>query len=113
MLGFYQWIEQDRFNSEEKREVASDTAADLRSGEDGARILERILNDEVEHVRIGSRWFTYACNQRELDPASTFQEIVGAEFGAIRSSSLNRGARLAAGFSSAELDSLSKSTDNR
>ena len=81
--------------------------------EDGARILERILNDEIEHVRIGSRWFAYACDQRELDPVTTFQEIVGAELGAIRSDSLNRGARLAAGFSSAELDSLSKSTDNR
>ncbi len=81
--------------------------------EDGARLLERILNDEIEHVGIGSRWFTYACDQRELDPVTTFQEIVGAELGAIRSDSLNRGARLAAGFSPAELDSLSKSTDNR
>ncbi len=81
--------------------------------EDGARILERILNDEIEHVRIGSRWFTYACDQRELDPITTFQDIVGVELGAIRSSSLNRGARLAAGFSPAELDSLSKTADNR
>ena len=76
--------------------------------EDGARILEQILDDEIRHVRIGSRWFTYVCNRRQLDPVATFSGIVAAELGAIRATSLNREARIAAGFSLAELESLSK-----
>ncbi len=73
----------------------------------GARILERILDDEIGHVRIGSHWFAYECHKRGLDPEQSFAEIVSVEFGAIRANTLNRPARLAAGFSAAELDRLS------
>ncbi len=76
--------------------------------QDGAQILGKILHDEVKHVRVGSRWFTYVCNHRGLDPIATFLDIVAAELGAIRATSLNYEARIAAGFSKAELDSLSK-----
>ena len=78
--------------------------------EAGAKILERILDDEIAHVRLGSRWFTYLCNRRGLDPVSTFSEIVVAEFGAIRGTSLNREARISAGFTEAELEALSEAS---
>lgn len=76
--------------------------------EDGAKILEQILRDEIGHVRVGSRWFAYVCDRRQLDPIPTFNDIVAGELGAIRATNLNREARIAAGFSLAELESLSK-----
>jgi uncharacterized ferritin-like protein (DUF455 family) len=42
---------------------------------------------------------------------STFAALIAAEFGAIRGGSLNRTARLAAGFSVTELDGLSAALD--
>jgi uncharacterized ferritin-like protein (DUF455 family) len=79
--------------------------------EPGAAILTRILADEIGHVRIGSDWFRYACRRRGVDPVSTFAALIAAEFGAIRGGSLNRTARLAAGFSVTELDGLSAALD--
>lgn len=79
----------------------------------GAGILERILHDEIAHVLAGTRWFNYACRARGLDPEPTFAELVGAEFGTIRAAALNREARLAAGFSTAELDSLAPGSKTR
>lgn len=73
---------------------------------DGVRILNRILTDEIRHVRIGSDWFRYVCAERQLEPEVTFNEIVIAEFGAIRGKAINREARLKAGFSQSELDTL-------
>ncbi len=38
-------------------------------------ILEIILRDEIGHVRIGSRWFRYCCEQRGLEPEATFPPV--------------------------------------
>ena len=76
----------------------------------GASILNIILNDEIGHVAIGSRWFAYLCETRGLDTLTTFGQIIAAELGEIRSSQLNLTARLAAGFSPAELDLLVNSS---
>lgn len=72
----------------------------------GANILKIILRDEIGHVGIGSRWFASICASRKLEPVSTFARIIAAELGSVRSSQLNRTARLAAGFSIDELELL-------
>lgn len=79
--------------------------------EAGARILERILDDEIGHVRIGSHWFEYVCHKRGLEPVACFAALVAAEFGPKRARALNRPARRAAGFSDVELDFLSRVAD--
>lgn len=89
-------------------DVTPDMIARLRSVNDcaGAAILERILDDEIRHVAVGSRWFAWLCAARGLDSQATFTQIVTAELGRVRTNHLNRPARLAAGFSESELDCL-------
>jgi uncharacterized ferritin-like protein (DUF455 family) len=66
-------------------------------------ILAVIARDEIGHVATGSRWFAYLCDQRGLDPASTFRRLLD-EF-AIPPPRLpmNLDARRQGGFSDAEL----------
>jgi len=40
-------------------------------------ILQRILAEEVDHVRIGNRWFKTLCEQRDLDALDTFSTVSG------------------------------------
>ena len=82
--------------------VRLDQAGDGRS----ARILERILADEIGHVHTGSYWFRYLCRQRALDPLQTFQ-CLWHEYrpGPVRRP-LNSAARLAAGFDAREIEML-------
>ncbi len=72
----------------------------------GAAILERILAEEIRHVAIGSHWFTTVCRDRGLEPEAAFAGLVAAEFGTLRGTAMNYPARVAAGFSTAELDAL-------
>ena len=78
-----------------------------KAGDDEtARILEAILAEEVAHVAAGSRWFAWCCEREGLDPASTFEQLVSQHLrGALRGP-FNAKARLAAGFSAAELARL-------
>lgn len=75
-----------------------------RSGDSQAvEILETILREEVGHVKIGTRWFNYLCEQRQLDPYQTFKELLETYFtGEIRGP-FHTEARVAAGFSDAEM----------
>lgn len=67
-------------------------------------ILDIILRDEVGHVAIGDHWFRLECARRGEVPEAAFQRLM-AEFDAPRPKPpLNVEARLAAGFSQAELD---------
>jgi len=69
-------------------------------------ILDIIHRDEVGHVEIGSRWFLYLCEQRNLPMEATFRKLLDEYmYGSIRGP-LNRESRLKAGFSEAELDYL-------
>lgn len=45
---------------------------------DSVAVLEVILREEVGHVRIGSHWYHYCCNQRGLEPESTFKQLLRA-----------------------------------
>ena len=72
-------------------------------------VLEIILRDEIGHVEIGSRWFRYLCEQRKMEPESTFQCLLEEYMkggSSIGKGPLHRSARLAAGFTEAELNYL-------
>ena len=76
---------------------------------DAVQIMERILHDEVGHVAIGNRWYGYLCNQRGLEPLATFRTLL-REYNAPRlRGSLHTKARLAAGFTEAEMRMLEES----
>jgi len=69
-------------------------------------ILERIFADEIGHVKIGSYWYKLLCSERDLDPQATFLQLIeefmeGAKFGPFETQ-----ARIDAGFSPEELQSL-------
>jgi uncharacterized ferritin-like protein (DUF455 family) len=69
-------------------------------------ILEIILRDEIGHVRIGSHWFRYCCEQRGLEPEATFRQLVYEVLQGPLRGPFYTEARLQAGFSAAELEQL-------
>lgn len=76
--------------------------------QDGAAILDIILRDEIAHVSAGDRWFRYFCVQRGVDPEATWRELVMASDVPKPRRPFNEAARLAAGFSPAELAALAR-----
>jgi uncharacterized ferritin-like protein (DUF455 family) len=68
-----------------------------------AAILDIILRDEIGHVGIGNRWFAYLCEQRQLEPVSTYAELATRYRAPKLRAPFNLEARRAAGFSEAEL----------
>ena len=69
-------------------------------------ILETIFTDEIGHVKIGTHWFNSLCEERKLEPQQTFLQLIekymlGAKFGPFETQ-----ARLDAGFSREEMQSL-------
>ncbi len=77
---------------------AGDTAA--------AELLEIIYRDEIGHVRVGSHWFRHFCDQRGVDPETTFRDLVATYVDGRLRGPFNWPARLAAGFDAAELEAL-------
>lgn len=69
-------------------------------------VLEIILRDEIGHVEIGSRWFHYLCAERGMESEATFRGLLKEYMAGSGRGPLHRSARLAAGFSEAELDYL-------
>lgn len=69
-------------------------------------VLSVILEDEVGHVRIGSRWFAYLCKERQRDPVETYFEVLGVKLDVRHHGPFNHALRKAAGFSERELDML-------
>jgi uncharacterized ferritin-like protein (DUF455 family) len=72
-------------------------------------ILQIILRDEVGHVAIGNRWYGYLCQQRELDPLLTFRTLLHDYNAPKLRGPLHTSARLAAGFTPAEMKMLEDS----
>ena len=69
-------------------------------------VLETILEEEVGHVAIGSRWFGWCCEREGLEPADTFVQLLrDVAKGALRGP-FNLEARRAAGFGEAEMSRL-------
>lgn len=74
--------------------------------EDSVAVLEVILQEEVGHVEIGSRWFRYCCEQRKLPVDETFISLLRQyPTGAVRGP-FNYEARKQGGFSDWELEQL-------
>ena len=69
-------------------------------------ILSIILRDEIGHVRIGSRWFHYCCEQREIEPDATFLRLIEEYMDGSLRGPFYKEARLQAGFSESELEAL-------
>ncbi len=68
--------------------------------------LEKIFDDEIGHVKIGTHWYKFLCEQRGLDADETFIQLIeeymqGAKFGPFETE-----ARIEAGFSHEEMRAL-------
>jgi len=81
----------------------------LQSAGDDATvaILEVILDEEVRHVEIGSRWFRHCCDLRSLDPESTFLDLLKEYFTGTVRGPFNIPARMKAGFTEREMEAIS------
>jgi uncharacterized ferritin-like protein (DUF455 family) len=67
--------------------------------ESGARLLERILDDEIRHVRTGATHFTAWCERRNEEPGNRWKSLVKRYFGGAVKPPFNDSARVAAGLS--------------
>ncbi|MCX7863619.1 MAG: ferritin-like domain-containing protein [Novosphingobium sp.] len=65
----------------------------------GARILKRILDDEIRHVRIGASHFEALCTRRKADPQALWKTLVNRHFRGSVKPPFNDSAREAAGLS--------------
>ena len=70
-------------------------------------IFEQILEEEVPHVEIGTRWFRYLAEPRGLDPDTTFFELLDDYMNGGPPGPYNIDARREADFSENELGELS------
>jgi len=67
--------------------------------ERGARILTRILDDEIRHVRVGTRHFVALCADRRESPEILWKSLVQRHFRGAVKPPFNDSARAAAGLS--------------
>lgn len=70
------------------------------------RILRIILEEEVRHVEIGTHWFRACCDQRGLEPESTFLDLIREHFSGLLRGPFNIPARMQAGFTQREMDAI-------
>ena len=71
--------------------------------------LKVILDEEIEHVRKGDRWFKYACLQEKIEPSEYFnivESIYPNSFKNQGKKPLNIEARIKSGFDERELSIL-------
>ena len=64
-----------------------------------ARILQRIFDDEVRHVGVGTRHFSAVCAERGVSPPKTWQMLVARHFKGTVKPPFNDSARHSAGLS--------------
>lgn len=70
----------------------------------GVQILQRILDDERQHVRFGSEWFNQQCHEKGLNSDETFKTLVLRYFNDKKPKGpFNTQMRLQAGFTANEL----------
>lgn len=63
-----------------------------------AKILERIYRDEIGHVGAGTRWFEWLCDERQVEPHATWQNLVKSRFRGLLKPPFNDSARQDAGL---------------
>jgi uncharacterized ferritin-like protein (DUF455 family) len=81
-------------------DVTPATIARFKAAGDAAtaKILTRILTDEVEHVRAGTRWFESRCDEQGFNPETTWQHLVRTHFRGLIKPPFNDSARDSAGL---------------
>ena len=72
----------------------------------GARILERILDDEIAHVRFGTKHFVALCDKTGGSPEARWKTLVGRHFSGRINPPFNDSARSQAGLSRAFYSAL-------
>ena len=72
-----------------------ESQGDLR----GAKILQRILDDEIRHVAAGTRHFDVFCRTHGKEPKNHWKMLVNRHFKGVLRPPFNDSARLAAGLS--------------
>jgi len=72
------------------------------------KVLERILDEEVGHVALGSRWFHWVCAERGLEPEETYFALVERHLQGQARGPFNLALRRQAGFSETELIRLDR-----
>ena len=82
-------------------DVTPGTIARLEAGGNAVagRILKRILDDEIRHVRFGAMHFAAACRKRGTPPDETWKTLVIRHFRGVIKPPFNDSAREAAGLS--------------
>jgi len=73
--------------------------------------LKIILKEEIPHVKKGDKWFKWECKRKNLEPISTYFNIIDNFFKDWKKKDLNVKARLKAGFSCKELKILNEKTE--
>ncbi len=68
--------------------------------------LEIIQRDEIGHVKIGSHWFKYLCEQRKLPYRETFKQLIQQYMKGSLRGPFDEVARMQAGFSAEEIADL-------
>ena len=67
--------------------------------ENGAKILKRILDDEIRHVAFGAKHFRAVCARRDENPPESWRKLVKTHFSGGLKPPFNDSARSAAGLS--------------
>ncbi len=82
-------------------DVTPATLARVRAAGDvgGAKILTRILDDEIRHVAYGTKHFLRCAEMAQANPETLWQGLVKRHFGGSLKPPFNDSARLAAGLS--------------
>jgi uncharacterized ferritin-like protein (DUF455 family) len=65
----------------------------------GARLLQRILDDEIRHVAVGAKHFVDLCGKAGIEPETRWKSLVAQHFRGSLKPPFNDSARLAAGLS--------------
>ena len=76
--------------------------------DDAAAAMDVIYHDEIEHVRIGNRWFHWCCERANRDPRATFEGLLREYMRGRIKGPFDREGRLHAGFTEQELDDIER-----
>ena len=66
--------------------------------EESAAVLKIIFEEEIAHVKVGAKWFIFVCEQKKLDPETTWQGLVKKHFKGALKPPFNDEARALAGL---------------
>jgi uncharacterized ferritin-like protein (DUF455 family) len=79
---------------------------------ESAEVLRVIYEDEKGHVAVGAKWFRFLCAREKRDPASTFQDLVRANFRGQLKAPFNDVARAEAGLTPSFYRTLSSKNNS-